>query len=147
MRTYEALYIIQPNAGDDEAQTVVDGVESLITEDGGTIVRSETWGKRRLAYEVKGFSEGIYVLVRFECAPTFVKKLESHFKLNEDVIRYLTVHFDEKTLGLETEQVRRNEAAIEARNATDRRRGDREDDSESPGRKPKEESATAPAEA
>ena len=71
MRTYEALYIIQPEVTEDEAQTIASGVESLITEDGGAIVRSEIWGKRRLAYEVKRFNEGIYVLVRFQ-APAAV---------------------------------------------------------------------------
>ena len=118
MRIYEALYVIQPEAAEDEVQTVVQGVESLVAEDGGTIVRLDVWGKRRLAYHVTGFQEGIYVLTRFESSVGLPRKLEDHFKLNESVIRYLIVHFDEKTLRLELEQARRNKAALESRNAS-----------------------------
>ena len=131
MRTYEALYIVQPDAAEDEVQTVVEGVESLVAENGGSIVRLDVWGKRRLAYNVKGFQEGIYVLTRFESIETFPKKLEDHFRLNESVIRSLLVHIDEKTLRLEIEQARRNKAALESRNASGpgERRESREDDS------------------
>ncbi|PCJ53805.1 MAG: 30S ribosomal protein S6 [Candidatus Hydrogenedentota bacterium] len=115
MRTYEALFIVQPEAAEDLVQTIATGVETLITEDGGVIVRSEIWGKRRLAYLVKKFNEGIYILIRFEAETDIVKKLEGHFHLNEDVIRYLTVLFDEKALRLEVEQAARNEAQLEAR--------------------------------
>ncbi len=116
MRIYETIYIIQPEAPEDEVEKVAQAVESLITEDGGTVVRRDVWGKRRLAYQVKGFHEGIYVLTRFECKPDFPKKLEDAIKLNESVIRYLVVHFDERTLRLEAEQARRNQAALENRN-------------------------------
>ncbi len=117
MRTYEALFIVQPEAAEDLVQTIATGVETLITEDGGVIVRSEIWGKRRLAFLVKKFNEGIYVLIRFEAEPDALTKLEAHFHLNDDVIRYLMVHFDEKALRLEIEQVARNEAQLEARRA------------------------------
>jgi small subunit ribosomal protein S6 len=119
MRTYEALFIVQPNAGEDEVQTMVQGVETLIANEGGTVVRSEIWGKRRLAYEVSGFSEGVYILIRFESSAEFPNKLESSFKLNEDVIRYIIVHFDEKTLRLEAEQQKRTEAQLAARSGSD----------------------------
>lgn len=117
MRTYEALYIIRPDLEDDAVQTVAQGVEKLITGDGGAIVRSEIWGKRRLAYEVKKFSEGVYVLVRFESQQKLVDILERHFRLNDDIIRFLVVHLDKKTLRLETEQQRRSKAQAEARAA------------------------------
>ncbi|MFP6598699.1 MAG: 30S ribosomal protein S6 [Candidatus Hydrogenedentota bacterium] len=126
MRTYEALYIIQHEASEDDVQTVTQGVETLITDEGGVIVRSEIWGKRRLAYEVKGQNEGIYVLVRFESDPGFNLKLESHFRLNESTVRFLVVLFDEKTLRLEAEQQRRNEALLAAQ--TERRGGDDDDE-------------------
>lgn len=143
MRTYEALYIIQPDAAEDEVQTIVDGVESLVAEDGGSIVRLDVWGKRRLAYNVKGFQEGIYVLTRIESDVTSPKKLDDHFKLNESVIRSLLVHIDEKTLRLEIEQARRNKAALESRNAPGPGdRGDRDDD-ERPRARRSEESAEA----
>lgn len=125
MRTYEALYIVQPNATDDEVQTIDTGVQRLITEGGGSIVRSEIWGKRRLAYEVKRFQEGIFILVRFQCGPDFIAKLKQYFKLTDDIIRELVVHYDEQTLKLEVEQAERDQilaaqrASAEARGETD----------------------------
>ena len=120
MRTYEALFIVQPEAADDLVQTIATEAEKLITDAGGAIVRSEIWGKRRLAFQVKKSNEGIYVLIRFESETTTVKQLEGTFRLNEDVIRFLTVLFDEKTLRLETEQARRNAAQLESRGRSDR---------------------------
>lgn len=117
MRTYEALFIIQPNALEDEIQTIVQGAEKLVTEAGGAIVRSEVWGKRRLAFEVKGFQEGVYVLIRFQAPTEVVDKMEASFRLNELVIRWLVVHFDEKTLRLEEEQAKRDAVLAEARSA------------------------------
>ncbi len=127
MRTYEALYIIRPDRSDDEIQTIDNQVKDLVTSSGGTIVRSEIWGKRRLAYEVKHFIEGHYVLLRFQSEPTFIARLENHFRLEESVIRSMVVYFDEKTLRLEEEQKRRTDEAIRA-SASRRAQDDDEDD-------------------
>ncbi len=114
MRTYEALYIVTPEMEDDAVQTVATEVDDLITSNSGAIVRSEIWGRRKLAYEVKKHTEGSYVLVRFEAEPDFIVKLESYYKLSEAIIRYLVTHFDARTLKLEAEQVRRREEEIKA---------------------------------
>ena len=114
MRTYEALYIVRPDVRDDDVQTIAKDVETLVTQNGGAIVRSETWGKRKLAYEVQKCSEGYYILLRFESAPPFVARLENHFRLTDAIIRYLVVLFDEKTLRLEAAQKQRKEAEIRA---------------------------------
>ena len=139
MRTYEALFIIQPEALEDEVQTMANGVETLITDAGGAVVRSEIWGKRRLAYEVKGFQEGVYVLIRFESNPELVDKMEGDFRLNESVIRWLVVHFDPKTLRLEAEQTRRNEALAEQRAGS----GGRDDDDDRPAARKEQEETPA----
>lgn len=130
MRTYEALYIIQPELGEDDIQTIATGVEKLITDDGGAIVRSEIWGKRRLAYEVKGFAEGVYVLVRFDSKPTLIDQMKGSFRLNESVIRFLIVSLDPKTLRLEAEQQKRTEAQAQARALSVRGREDDGDDND-----------------
>ena len=95
MRTYEALYIVKPDMKDDEIQTIATDVETLVTSSGGAIVRSETWGKRKMAYEVNKYSEGVYVLLRFQSPATFVGKLANHFRLTESIIRDLIVYFDD----------------------------------------------------
>lgn len=154
MRTYEALYIIQPELGEDDIQTLAAGVEKLITDDGGAIVRSEIWGKRRLAYEVNGFAEGVYVLVRFESNPTLIDQLKGAFRLDESVIRFLVVSFNPKTLRLEIEQQKRSEAQAEARALSLQgrdSRGGRDDDDDDDDRgerrpRPAPRAAAAPKE-
>lgn len=131
MRTYEALYIVRPDRSDDEVQTIAKQVEDMVTAAGGAIVRSEIWGKRRLAYEVAHFTEGHYVLLRFESEPAFIARLESYFRLEEPIIRSLVVYFDEKTLRLEEEQKKRTEELIRA-SASRRSQEDDEEDDEPP---------------
>ena len=126
MRTYEALYIINPTLEDDAIQTIVKEVEALVENHGGAIVRSEIWGRRKLAYTVKKFTDGCFVLLRYTGSPEFVQKIESLFKLNESILRYLIVLFDEQKLKLEAEQQRRN--LEEMRNAANRSRDDDDDD-------------------
>lgn len=126
MRTYEALYIINPTLEDDAIQTIVNEVEALVTNQGGAIVRSEIWGRRKLAYIVKKHTDGCFVLLRFTANPEFVQKIETYFKLNESILRFMVVHFDEQTLKLEAEQQRRN--LEEMRNAANRNRDDDDED-------------------
>ena len=146
MRTYEALYIVRPDVKDDEIQTVAKAVEKLLTDQGGSTVRSEIWGKRKLAYEVKHYTEGHYVLLRFESQPDFVARLENYFRLSEEVIRYLVTYFDEKTLRLEAEQQKRKESEIQASAGQRSRRHDRDDDDddddEPRGRRPSRSSGS-----
>ena len=139
MRTYEALFIVRPDKSDEEVQTVATEVEKIVTDGGGAIVRSEIWGKRRLAYEVKGHNEGNYVLIRFQSDAETPKKLEQYFRLSESVIRNIVVYFDEHTLKMEAEQIRRNEAELartggRPRDDDDDRPRYRDDDDDRPRR-------------
>jgi len=127
LRTYEALYIVSPEVDDDGIQTISKDTENLVTGVGGEIVRSEIWGRRKMAYEVKRFSEGSYILLRFTAPPDFIAKLEMTFKLNESIIRYLVVHFDEHTLRLEEEQQKRRKEEL-ARSAARTEDDDDDDD-------------------
>lgn len=135
LKTYEALYIARPDVPDDEIQTIAKEVENMITANGGAIVRSEIWGKRRLAYEVQKCTEGNYTLLRFESAANFVARLENHFRLTDAIIRYLVVHFDEKTLRLEDLQKKRKEAEIRnSAGVSTRSDEDDDDDNDRPRR-------------
>jgi len=136
LRTYEALYIVKPDMKDDEIQTIATDVETLVTSSGGAIVRSETWGKRKMAYEVNKYSEGVYVLLRFQSPATFVAKLANHFRLTESIIRDIIVYFSEQDLRLEEEQKQKVEAELRANAArtTDRDDDDDDDDDRRPSR-------------
>lgn len=114
MSTYEILYILRPDLSDDGVQTASQQVEALVRDNGGTIVEAEIWGKRRLAYKVKQFTEGCYILLRFEAPSALIPRLETHFRISEPIIRHLLVHFDEKTLRREAEQIRRKDEYIKA---------------------------------
>lgn len=109
LRTYEALFIVSPEVEDDNIQAIARETENLVTKNGGVIVRSEVWGRRRLTYKVKKFSEGVYILIRFQSSPNFIARLENYFRLSEQIIRYIVVYFDEKTLRLEAEQAQRRQ--------------------------------------
>jgi small subunit ribosomal protein S6 len=134
VRTYESLYILRPDLQEEEVEALAKEVESQITGDGGTIVRSEIWGKRRLAYEVQKCSEGYYILVRFTATPVFVGRLENYFRLTDAVIRYLMLHFDERTLRLETRQKNRKEAELQNAAVAKPRGADEDEEEEGGGR-------------
>ncbi|HOL18753.1 MAG TPA: 30S ribosomal protein S6 [Candidatus Hydrogenedens sp.] len=114
LRTYEALFIVSPEVEDDDVQAIARETENLVVKSGGVIVRSEVWGRRRLAYKVKKFTEGIYILIRFQSPPNFIARLENYFRLSEQIIRYIVVYFDEKTLRLEADQEQRRKELLEA---------------------------------
>ncbi|NLV43055.1 MAG: 30S ribosomal protein S6 [Candidatus Hydrogenedentes bacterium] len=128
MRTYEALYIISPELDDSAIQTVVADVEKFITSSNGTIVRSDVWGKRKLAYTIRKHTEGVYVVLRFLASPDSIKRLEQQLKLTEAVIRYMVLYLDEKTLKLEQEQARRYEEELRLSTERRNRREDDDDD-------------------
>lgn len=130
LRTYEALYIVTPELEDDDIRAVSQEVEALVTQNGGEIVRSEIWGKRKLAYMVKKHAEGAYILLRFTANADFITRLEGYFRLSEQVIRYVVVCFDERTLRLEAEQQRQREEELRAGSAAHGRgrRGDDDDE-------------------
>lgn len=91
MRAYEAMYIIRPDFDEEKTKATIDKYSSLIQNNGGELVKVDLWGKRRLAYELKKFREGYYVLVNFNGAPQTPAELERNFKISDDVIRYLIV--------------------------------------------------------
>jgi small subunit ribosomal protein S6 len=84
------MYIIRPDVEDAEMQKVVERMSEVVTTAGATDVKAEVMGKKRLAYEVKKYSEGFYVLLNFASEPEAVTELERIIKISDDVIRYLT---------------------------------------------------------
>lgn len=91
MKPYETLFIVRPDAEEEDLETIVGRVEDAIRSNGGTTTEPQVWGKRRLAYEVKTYREGIYVLISFEAPPEIVGKIREHFRFNEDIIRNVIV--------------------------------------------------------
>ena len=96
MRDYEVLYIVRADLDDEKVQDVVKRVNTLIERSGGVAERTNLWGKRKLAYEVKHQKEGSYVLQDFRIDPQRIPELEAALKITEEVLRHLIVRKPEK---------------------------------------------------
>ena len=96
MRDYEVLYIVRADFDDEKVQDAVKRVNTLIERSGGTAERTNLWGKRKLAYEVKHQMEGAFVLQDFQLEPGRVPELEAGLKITEEVLRHLIVRKPEK---------------------------------------------------
>ena len=91
MRYYETLYLIKPDVSEDEYKDVLSKFSQLIEKNKGVIVRTEEWGKKTLAYTVKKFDKGFYVLLNFCGEPDLVSELSNIFGLDERILKYQTI--------------------------------------------------------
>jgi small subunit ribosomal protein S6 len=96
LRDYEILYIVRADLDDDKVQDIIKRVNTLIERAGGSLERTNVWGKRKLAYEVKHQKEGSYVLQDFQIGPDRVPELEAALKITEEVLRHLVVRKPDK---------------------------------------------------
>lgn len=95
MATYELTFILQPNLDEDGLAQAVQKVADIVTAAGGTVSTTEPWGKRRLAYPIRHFEEGYYVLQRVDLPARGPREVDRAIKLVEDVIRHLIVRVEE----------------------------------------------------
>ena len=91
MRLYETTFITDAQYSESEIETEIKKVEELITSNGGEIVETQRWGIRRLAYEIKHKRQGFYTHFLYRASPNMPPLIENAFKLNERVVRFLTV--------------------------------------------------------
>jgi len=136
LREYEVLYIVRADLDDDKVQDAVKRVNTLIERSGGKIERTNLWGKRKLAYEVKHQKDGSYVLQDFQLDPDRVPELEAALKITEEVLRHLIVRKPEKAAPVTAvapppPEVVLEPIAVEAEAAGLTGRADREDREES----------------
>ena len=94
MNPYELLLIITPDHDENEAEALTNQVKSVI-EGGGTLLKLDPWGKKRLAYPIRKRSEGYYVLYIFECTPSFVAELNQSLHVIEAILRYMVVQYED----------------------------------------------------
>ena len=91
MNKYETIIIIDPTVETESVEKIVEDAQNLISGSDGVIIDVDKWGKRRLAYEVQGHKDGIYILINFEAEPEFVQRLARYCGLTEQIIKYMTV--------------------------------------------------------
>ncbi len=94
MNHYETVFILTPVLSDDQMKEAVEKFKGVLTQNGAEIVNEELWGLRKLAYPIQKKSTGFYVLLEFTAEPTIVKKLETAFRRDERVLRFLTFRLD-----------------------------------------------------
>jgi len=94
-RTYEVVFIIDPTAGDDEVMRLSEAVQKIITGQGGVITKTEVMGKRQLAYEINHKKDGTYVLLEVEGSGAEIAELERRMRVNDQILRYMTIRVDE----------------------------------------------------
>jgi small subunit ribosomal protein S6 len=111
MRVYEELFIVRPDATPEELAPLIEQLKGIITADGGTVDKQENWGTRRLAYKLKKLSEGQYILLVFTAQASTVHELERRLRVNDMVIKFITVRIDEKMKRLEKRKKAREKRA------------------------------------
>jgi small subunit ribosomal protein S6 len=94
-RTYEVVFIIDPDASEEEVMRLSEAVQKVITGQGGSITRTEMVGKRQLAYEINHKRDGIYVLLEVEGSGAEIAELERRMRVNDQILRYMTIRVDE----------------------------------------------------
>jgi small subunit ribosomal protein S6 len=88
---YELIYIVSPDVADESLDSRVEAVSQFIADRSGVVEEVDRWGKKRLAYPIKHFLEGNYVLTRFKISPARCKELETNLKISEEIIRHLLI--------------------------------------------------------
>ena len=94
-RTYEVVFIIDPNTAEDEATRLIENLQQTVVDQGGTVTKQENMGRRPLAYRIGRSMEGIYMLFEIEGSGREIAELERRMRVSDPVMRYLTVRVDE----------------------------------------------------
>jgi small subunit ribosomal protein S6 len=94
MNKYETVFILTPVLSDEQMKEAVAKFKKVLTDNGAEILNEEAWGLKKMAYAIQKKSTGFYCLVEFKGEPTLVNKLETAYRRDEKVIRYITVKLD-----------------------------------------------------
>src|SRR5271170_1817431 len=121
-RTYELMFIVRPDMPEEEQDKLISTLETAVTASGGQMKNVEKMGKRHLAYSVRRFRDGIYVLLTVEGSGGLIHELERRLRVTEPVIKFLTVRIDEEQKRLDKikaiRDARRKVSATPAATAT-----------------------------
>ena len=95
MRKYEIMYIIRPNIEDEEKTALVERFDNILKDNGAEIIESKEWGKRRLAYEIDNYRDGISHVITVNAEPAAIQEFDRLIKISDDVIRHIVVRLDD----------------------------------------------------
>jgi len=106
LNIYESIFILKSSVSDEDIQKIVSKMEGIVKQ-GAELLATENWGKKKLAYEVAKEKRGVYVLLRFQGKGDINSELERNYRIDDNVIKFLTVKLNKK----EIEQLKKKEAA------------------------------------
>jgi small subunit ribosomal protein S6 len=95
-RVYEVMFIVRPDVEDEEVDKLIEGFTATVKNGGGQVKSAEKMGRRKLAYQVRKFNDGNYVLMTIEAGGPVVLELERRLRVTEPVIKFITVRMDEE---------------------------------------------------
>jgi small subunit ribosomal protein S6 len=134
MPLYEHVFLARQDLAQAQVDALAENATKIITDNGGTIAKTETWGLRSLAYRIAKNRKAHYVALDIDSPPAAIAELERQSNINEDIIRFLTIRVDEHESG-PSAMMRRGEKERERRSE----RGDRGDREDRPSYRPREE--------
>jgi small subunit ribosomal protein S6 len=91
MRRYELIFIVQQELNEEEVKAITERYLQIITAQKGTIIKTEDWGKRRLAYDINKQSKGTYILVDFYGPGSMIREIERNLKIDDNILKFITV--------------------------------------------------------
>lgn len=118
-RTYEVIFIASPNAGDEDIKKLTTQLEQTVTDRGGNITKVEEWGRRKLAYRIGKFDEGVYTLLHIEGTGQEIAEVERRLRVTDFIIRHQTVRTDEDLKRAAKMKAKRKNAAAPRRTDED----------------------------
>ncbi len=95
MNEYESIFVIRPSVSEEGINQLVEKVKNIVEKNGGNVLKTEQWGKRKLAYEIKKEKKGTYVLLQFKGNGQIVSDLERNYRLDDSIIKYLTIRSEQ----------------------------------------------------
>ena len=110
MNQYETVFILTPVLSDEQMKETVAKFKKLLTDNGAELVSEETWGLKKLAYNIQKKTSGFYCLFEFKAEPSVIEKLETGFRREEKVIRYMTVKLDKYSVAYAEKYAKLQEA-------------------------------------
>jgi small subunit ribosomal protein S6 len=110
-KIYESAVLINAALEDEQIQSIISRIKEILTSNNGEIKEIEDWGRKRLAYTIKKSKIGYYIIFRFNAFPDIISTLERFYKLDESILRYLTINLSQSAL----EQIEKNKSLSTAK--------------------------------
>lgn len=121
-RVYEVMYIGTPDASGEDIEKLNGAIEEMIAKEGGKVVKTDNWGIRKFAYPIKKKTEGYYVVFEIEDSGKLIAELERRMRVNDTIMRYITVRVDEDRKKAEKMRLKREKRRERLANTVRQRR-------------------------